>query len=82
MTLVLNNGLVVIDKFAFTYCSSLECIVVPPTITEIKEGAFSECTQLSRVILQNGLDMIRSCAFEGTSIKSIEIPPLCHRNFG
>ncbi len=39
-TLVLNNGLVVIDKFS-TYCISLKCIVVPPAVTEIKEGAFS-----------------------------------------
>ena len=75
MTLVLNNGLAAIDKFAFTYCSSLECIVVPPTVTEIEEGAFLECTQLSLVIHQNGLEVIGSCAFEGTSIKSIQIPP-------
>ena len=47
-----------------------------------KEGAFSECTQLSLVILHNGPEVIGSCAFLGTSIKSIKIPPLCHRNFG
>jgi hypothetical protein len=74
-TLVLNNGLVVIEKFAFTYCISLECIVVPPTIREIEEEAFLQCTQLSLVNLQNGLEVIGSCAFSGTSIKSIKIPP-------
>jgi hypothetical protein len=46
-----------------------------PTIAEIKEGAFLECTQLSLVILQSGLEMIGNCAFEGMPIKSIEIPP-------
>ena len=49
--------------------------MVPPTITEIEDGAFLECTQLSLVILQNRLEMIGSCAFECTSIKSTEIPP-------
>ena len=76
-TLVLNNGLVVIDKFAFAYCISLECIVVPPTIMTIKEEAFMECTQLRLVILQNVLNMIGSLAFACCSamIESIEIPP-------
>ena len=73
--MVLNNGLVVIEKFAFTYCISVECILIPPTVRETEEDAFSECTQLSLVILQNGLEVIGSCAFSGTSIKSIEIPP-------
>ncbi len=72
--MVLNNGLVVIDEFAFTYSSSLECIVVPPTVMEIDDGAFSECMQLSLVILKNELEMIGSNAFEGTSIKSIKTP--------
>jgi hypothetical protein len=49
--------------------------VIPPTVREIKEDAFSECTQLSLVILQNGLEVIGSCAFSGPSIKSIKIPP-------
>jgi hypothetical protein len=73
--LVLNNGLVVIEKFAFTYCISLECMVVPPTVREIEEEAFLQCEQLSHVILQNGLEIIGSCAFSGTSIKTIKIPP-------
>ena len=46
-----------------------------PTVTEIKDGAFLEYMQKSLVILQNGLEMIGSNAFEGTSIKSIKIPP-------
>ena len=49
--------------------------MVPPTNTEIKEYAFLECEKLSHVILQNGLEIIGSQAFSGTSIKSIEIPP-------
>jgi hypothetical protein len=65
-----------IENFAFTYCISLkECIVVPPAIKEIEEEAFSQCTQLSLAILQNGLEVIGSCAFSGMSIKSIKIPP-------
>jgi hypothetical protein len=49
---------------------------------EIKDGAFLKCMQLSLVILPNGLEMIGSNAFEGTSTKSIKTPPLCHRNVG
>ena len=57
-TLVLNNGLRVIEYDAFTNCISLECIVVPPTVREIHEDAFSSCKKLSHVILQNGLEII------------------------
>jgi hypothetical protein len=49
--------------------------VVPPTAREIAEDAFSECKKLSLVILQNGLEIIGSRAFSGTSIKTIKIPP-------
>ncbi len=72
--MVFNNGLRVIEYNAFYYCISLECIVVPPTVREITEDAFSECEKLSLVILQNGLEIIRSRAFSGTSIKTIKIP--------
>ena len=78
-TLVLNNGLRVIEYDAFTNCISLECIVVPPTVREIHEDVFSGCEKLSHVILQNGLEIIGSCAFLGTSIESIEIPPLLQK---
>ncbi len=47
----------------------------PPPLTEIEDGAFLECTQISLVILQNGLEMIGSMAFEITSMKIIDIPP-------
>jgi hypothetical protein len=74
-TLVLNNGLRVIEYNAFYFFISLKCIVVPPTVREIAEDAFLECKKLSLVILQNGLEIIGSHAFSGTSIKTIEIPP-------
>ena len=76
MILVLNNSLVVIDELAFAYCTSLECITVPPTVMTINEWDFLECTQLRGVILQNGLKKIESCAFASCrSIESIKIPP-------
>ncbi len=73
--MVLNNGLRVIEYNAFTYCISLECIVVPPTIREIEEDAFLQCEKLGHVILQNGLEIIGSRACSGTSIKTIKILP-------
>jgi hypothetical protein len=81
------RGVRSIQKWAFSFffkvndfgfqqrsCGDWEICVVPPTVREIKEEAFLQCTQLSLVILQNGLEVIGSCAFLGTSIKSIKIP--------
>ncbi len=49
--------------------------MVSPTVREIAEYALLECKKLSHVILQNGLEIIESQAFSGTSIKTIKIPP-------
>jgi hypothetical protein len=49
--------------------------VVPPTVREIEQEAFSQCEQLSLFILQTELEKIGSGPFSGTSIKAITIPP-------
>jgi hypothetical protein len=40
-TVILNDGLEEIGKYAFEECSSLQRIDVPPTVKSIKKGAFS-----------------------------------------
>ena len=48
---------------AFRECTSLYEIWIPPAIKSIKERTFSRCTQLTTVILGEGLEEIGEDAF-------------------
>ena len=65
-----------IGKRAFKGCTSLERIVIPPTVKAIVDEAFADCTRLTIVILNDVLEEIGVCAFyECSPLERIEIPP-------
>ena len=71
----LGKGLRVIRRRAFAYCSSLEHIVVPPTVRAINARAFEYCSQLTTVQLCEGLEKIGKGAFRGcTNLRAVLIP--------
>ncbi|WP_220124398.1 leucine-rich repeat domain-containing protein, partial [Metamycoplasma hominis] len=49
-------------------------VTIPDSIKEIDKGAFSWCTNLKEVILNEGLEKIGDEAFSSTKIESITIP--------
>ena len=50
-------------------------IIIPDTITEIKDYTFYKCTSLTSVTIPDGVTTIPASAFQGcTSLTSIEIP--------
>jgi hypothetical protein len=72
----LHEGLEEIREEAFSWCTSLQAIVVPPTVKSIKERAFSECSMLTTVTMQDGLEEICQDAFSNCiSLERIGIPP-------
>lgn len=52
----------------------LEGIVIPDTVTEIEDGAFCNCVNLSQVVLSSGLKTIPKSTFYNTAIENVEIP--------
>ena len=69
INVVINDGLVKIGTLAFSYCTSLESIVLPSTVKYIGEYAFGDCDKLVSVILPTGLTTICKSAFEGIKKK-------------
>ena len=64
-----------IGKGAFQGCSSLESLVLTPSITSIGQSAFQGCTSLESLDLGETITTIPSQAFyECTALKEIEIP--------
>ena len=70
-----NEGLTKIGIRAFSNCSSLECISLPSTVTEIAKRAFSVCKSLNNVVLNEGLQKIgRNAFYRCYLLQSITIP--------
>ena len=64
-----------IGKGTFGECAALESIVIPSSVTEIKDGAFQNCIALSSVVLPSTLKSIGANAFNSCSgLTSIDIP--------
>jgi hypothetical protein len=48
---------------AFAECTTLHEIWIPPAVKAIKERSFSQCSQLTTVILGKGMEEIGEDAF-------------------
>jgi hypothetical protein len=57
----LGDGLEEIGASAFGYCTSMEEIVVPPTVRDINDTAFESCRNLTRVRFCPQVEAFVSC---------------------
>ncbi len=70
-----NNGLEVIERYAFSYCENIEEIVIPDTVTCISDCAFYCCTSLKIADLGNSETLLMDYdIFDGCeSLEKIKI---------
>lgn len=69
-----NQDILIIGKNAFEY-QNITGIVMPDSITTIKENAFFRCANLETIIFASNLTIIEKKAFYNcTSLKSISLP--------
>lgn len=66
---------VVIPKYAFRYCESLESIVIPKGVTEIGRNAFQDCTGLESVIFPDSIIKCSNDAF----LRCMSLPEITYR---
>lgn len=72
---VLNSGLEEIYADAFRYCTGLESIKIPASVTKIGEKAFWNCTNLTNVTFEEGFNgNIGDNAFYNTGITQLTFP--------
>ncbi len=65
-----------IGMSAFSRCSGLTSVTIPPSVTFINEGAFEGCSGLTSVMIPSSVTNIGELAFEGCSgLTSVTIPP-------
>ena len=71
-TISLPDGITVIEAYAF-YNSGLTSIVLPNSVTEVQESAFSDCKQLASCDLGRGIKHIgKNCFWDCTALKSLK----------
>lgn len=82
-TVILNEGLEVIEEEAFYECAYLEMVHFPSTLLKIEAFAFSDCDQLTSADLKEGLIEVGDSAFFGCEVLSnITIPTSLERVHG
>ena len=62
-----EEGCTEVVEYLFDYCTGLEEITIPDTVTQIGSGSFKSCTSLCTVIFSGNLTRIESSAFHGCS---------------
>ena len=74
-TLILEEGVEVIGKNAFSNYPDLKSVVFPQTLTRIEENGFKDCVSLEEVVLPDSVTFIGVCAFWCcTSLRTLELP--------
>ena len=74
-SVVIDNGVTVIGKRAFTNCDEMTKATIPSTVTKIGDLAFAYCSKLESVDIPNSVTAIGTAAFQGnTALTSIVIP--------
>ncbi|MBR3431804.1 MAG: leucine-rich repeat protein [Clostridia bacterium] len=74
-TVIIEDGVTSIGKYAFRGCSSLTSITIPESVTYIGNQAFFRCSSLTSITIPDGVTEIGEHAFDGcSSLTSITIP--------
>ncbi len=73
-TLLINNSVTSIGKYAFWGCTGLTSVTIPDSVTSIGDYAFYGCTGLTSVTIPDSVTSIGDCAFYGcTGLPAITV---------
>ena len=73
---LMSSSIYEIGNFSFSGCHLLKELIIPPSVTTIKDNGFYECKALCQVKLPSSVTNIGNSAFEGCSnLYQIEFDP-------
>lgn len=68
------EGLTLIPARMFFGCHAIQKLYIPDNVSEIGEGAFSDCQGLSEIHLPASLETLHNRMFHGCPLRQLEIP--------
>ena len=70
-----NSQLKTISNSCFNYCTSLQSITLPNSVTSIEDKCFQYCSALSEITIPNSVTSLGNNCFDScSSLQSIDIP--------
>ena len=73
-SIIIPDGVVLIDSHAFSYCSSLTNVTIPDSVIMINCWGFASCTSLANIIIPDSVTTIEEGAFSYCeSLKDVTI---------
>jgi hypothetical protein len=77
---VLGDGVVEIERGAFSRCSSLKVVKLGSGLTKMGESVFGDCSSLVEVVVPDGVKEIGNWAFMGcSSLETLSLGPMAAR---
>ena len=74
-SVVIENGVTSIGRYAFCDCTGLTSIEIPDSVTSIGDSAFSDCTGLTSIEIPDSVTSIGNWAFDDCeNLTSVTIP--------
>eukprot|EP00980_Cylindrotheca_fusiformis_P027736 scaffold22532_cov93-Cylindrotheca_fusiformis.AAC.5 len=74
LSVVLPEGLQLIEKYSFWGCRSLTAVNIPSSVIEIGEGAFYQCRRLASFDLPYGLRILGKRSLANCGMETLYIP--------
>ena len=72
---IINDGTVSIPNYCYRGHAEIKCVCFPESVREVGVGAFSGCTNLEKVRLNEGMTRLRKELFSGcTGLKEVHLP--------
>ena len=72
-TVILTDGIDLIDEKAFEKCASLKEVTIPESVTEIEKGAFDGCEALETLEIPESVTAIGTNAFRGCADITLKV---------
>ena len=72
-SIVIEEGVTTIGKYAFAKISTLESVSFPSTLTTIENYAFRDCTSLDNLSIQGSVGFGDSCFLNCSSLKNLTL---------
>lgn len=74
MSLDVPKTVTKIDEYAFSYCNSLESVIIPGSVKILPESLFEADMKLKKVTLGQGVSRIERAAFRHCGLTGVSFP--------